>query len=168
MKFPARFMVTFIAIVTILGLIACVDDQPKNPFVAPELNTTVESSMQRRTRGEPDNYKETCIHLNDTFKYYNTCSLSVQTDLSINGTQVTDQKSEFTKLPNGSTLTSFNLESGTVGGDTIEANDVKVGDVWHFHKINSDVEYEMVFEILEVEENSIKVQYQVTSFKQLW
>lgn len=168
MKFAARCMVTFIAIVTILGLTACVNNQPKNPYVAPELNTTVESSMQRRTRGVPDNYQDTCIYLNNSFKNYNTCSLSVQTDLSINGTQVTDQESEFTKLPNGSTLTSFTLESGIGGEDTIEANDVKVGDVWHFHKINSDVEYEMVFEILEVEESSIKVQYQVTSFKHLW
>ena len=59
--------------------------QPQNPLTAPELNKTIEVSMERRN-GD-DNYKEACLFLNDSFKEFNTCALLFQNSADIVGTQ---------------------------------------------------------------------------------
>jgi len=147
-----------------IGLVGCGDG---NSLVQPELNQVSEATMQQRNRTEiesEDNYKETCLFLNESFEKNNFCSLSVQTNLSIDGVQVVDQMARFVLLPDPATLDSFDVNQGTDMGDTLEDSQYEEGDVFYFYKQNSDVSFELVFEIVKTGTDSITVKYKVVEF----
>lgn len=152
---------------------ACGDRTPGKPGAVapklagppPELNKTTEISIERRSWPDGrDNYSKACVFLNAEFKKYNTCAMSIQTDRSMHGVQVTDQTAKFTLLPGGSTLETFSIDDGHSAGETIPADRLKAGDVWHFTKKDSEFLYSMVFEILSIEEGSVTIRYQLKSF----
>lgn len=144
-----------------IGLIGCGDG---NSFAQPELDQVSEVTLQRRIRVEDEsegNYKETCLFLNESFEKSNFCSLSVQTDLSINGTQVVDQISRFVALPALATLDSYDLSQGTDLGDNLDEGQYAEGDIFYFYKQDSDVSFEMVFEIVKIDTDSVTVKYKL-------
>lgn len=160
-------VIAIIAAVIVTGCGNSKKNEPtksRNSYSSPQLNESKEITLLRRG----DDYAASCLFLNDSFHLRNTCAISVQTDLSIQGIQVTDQQAEFIKLPHPSSLSSFSLENGSNVGKKINSNQVVVGDIWYFKKSDSIVKYELIFEILSVDDKQITFRYQVKNFVNLW
>ena len=139
----------------------------RNPLSAPALNTTSTAALARRSFSA-DNFVESCVFLNDSFKKMNTASICVQSDLSLTGEQVTDQKAEFRRLGPDSSVSSFSLNNTAALGNSIKADDLRAGDLFYLKKTNSHSTYEMTIEILSVGSDSITLNYQVKSFSLIY
>lgn len=164
-----KTLVLFLTITSII-LAGCGNTKSKysirtNPYSAPQLDERKDVTLIKRNS---DNYEATCLYLNESFKKLNTCAISLQSNLAINGAQVVGQNAEFIKAQSPATLSSYTIEESDSVGERIDADQVQVGDVWYFKKSNEDYKYELVFEILSANQEEITVRYEVKSYSNIW